>query len=351
MSLLIKRITKDITSFLEKYPSAEAVFDESSNRVIGKYNNIAFQINLHMRHPFTCPIFFINKFQFTNKIDWGPAMNTLDVVVDKIKNIGQLSLAIPQTRGFYTSSDERNFSSDDLHDNGDLYDCHKFDSKKYQFGSGFIYSLINVFKTNAQLHITEENIHEYIDILLDAPLIKELSCVYLVLKIYEEKVINPILQKIKNLMEIIKSSDIKKQLYDRTSDFKTHYTDIFSISDRDDLLNMVLTIYINIWLYSKIINGVETNNLDEIIQQYMSIENTTDLYNISQAYLGDKSISEFNSQLFLDNYGFVEHILRDDSGRIKNFRDNWANIYREFIQMRDIDGKTIEDSISDFYNF
>ena len=343
MSVLIKRIRKEISSFLEKYPLAEAVFDESSNRVIGKYNNVPFQINLHTNFPLVGPIFFINKFQFTNEINWAPGMNLLDVIVDKINKIGEHSLFIPKTSGFYTSSDERNFSSDDLHDNGNLYNCRNFDSKKYQFGSGFIYSLINVFKTNLQLHIPEENIHEYIDILLDAPLIKELSCVYLVFKIYEEKITLLDGQTIESLKGLIKSPDIKKQFHDRLSDFKKHYSDIFSISDRADLLNMVLTIYINIWLYSKIINGVETNNLDDIIQQYMAIKNSTELYTISEAFLGDKSISKFNSHLFLDNYGFVEHILRDNSGKIEKFSYDWDQIFTEFTQMIDIDGKLIGD--------
>ena len=61
-TLHITQINKNISSFLEKYPRAEAVFDESSNCVIGKYNNVAFQINLPALFPNICPIFFINRF-------------------------------------------------------------------------------------------------------------------------------------------------------------------------------------------------------------------------------------------------------------------------------------------------
>ena len=350
-TLSIKQITNHISSFLEKYPRAEATFDESSKSIIGKYNTVAFQLSLTDFFPNECPIFFINGFQCTNEINWGPQMNPLDFIVDKINEIGQHKVFLPGFTDFYTnsilgpkiSSVERIFSGEDLHKNGHLYDCNNFDSKKYQFGSGFIYALINVFKNHVQLHITEKNINEYIDILLDAPLIKELSCVYLVLKIYEEKLILYINRTVEGLMDYIKSSDIKKQLHDRISDFQKHYSDILSLSHRDDLLSMVLAIYINIWLYSKIINGVESNNLDDIIQQYMAFDNMTDLYNISQAYLGDKSISKFNSELFLDNYGFVERILRDNSGRIKNYWDDWNDIFTEFTEMIDIDGKKIGD--------
>jgi len=343
MDLRLKQITKDIANFLAKYQNTEATFDELSNSVSGKYNNVPFQLSLTDFFPNESPIFFINGFQCTNEINWDPQMNPLDFIVDKINEIGQHSISIPETRGFYILSDERKFSGEDLHQNGHLYNCNDFDSKKYQFGSGFIYSLINVFKKHVKLHITEKNIHEYIDILLDAPLIKELSCVYLVLKIYEEKLIYPINHTVETLMNYIKSSDIKKQFHDRISDFKKDYSDIFSLSDRDDLLNMILTIYINIWLYSKIINGVKPNNLDDIIQQYMAIDNMTALYTISQSYLGDKSISKFNSQLFLDNYGFVERILRDNSVRIKNYWDDWNHIFTEFTEMIDIDGKKIGD--------
>jgi hypothetical protein len=344
----IKRITMDIVDFLAKYHNTEATFDEQSNSVSGKYNNVSFQIRISTEYPVISPTFFINVFEFTNKIKWSSSMNPFDIIVEKITNLQQQTLTLPITHGFYSSSNERNFSSDDLHFNGYLYDCKNFNSKKYQFGSGFIYSIITIFREKVQLNISEQNIHEYIDILLDSPLFKELGCVYLVLKIYEEHLIYPLNIYVETLLQFVKSSDVKKQFNDRLTDFKRHYNDIISLSDRDDLLNMVLTIYVNIWLYSKIINGVVSNRLVDIIEQYMAIENTSDLYSISSAYIGGQSIQTFNSQLFLDNYNFVESMLRDNSGRVVYYIRDFFQIIKDFNNfsndMINIDGRQIEIS-------
>ncbi len=42
MALRLKRIPKDISYFLEKYPNSEAIFDEVTSTIIGKYNNVPF---------------------------------------------------------------------------------------------------------------------------------------------------------------------------------------------------------------------------------------------------------------------------------------------------------------------
>ena len=95
---------------------------------------------------------------------------------------------------------------------------------------------------------------------------------------------------------------------------------------------MIITYYINIWLYNTIQNGVVTYELNQMIEQYIHTESSTDLYHISTSFINltDLSIENFNSSLFLDNYTFVEMILRDKSKIVNKYIIDFLQIIKDF---------------------
>ena len=110
---------------------------------IFKYKNINVKCIFSTEYPFRSPQIFINNLRNNINIKWSPVIRIfiklseiIDSLIDKYTN---KPIFVPELGGFFNDGTNRSFSSGDLHHSGHLYNCHNFDSNKYQFGSGFIY--------------------------------------------------------------------------------------------------------------------------------------------------------------------------------------------------------------------
>jgi hypothetical protein len=344
MNTRIRRIN------IEKLDFSTIISDEQSE--INDADNTQINGILH-NYPFYPPTIFINDIRFIiphNK--WKAQFKSFDVLINIIHTLEEQSIIIPDIYGFETSGLERSFNSDDLHHQGYLYDCHNFTSKKYQFGSGFIYSIIHQFSQKYNLDFSIETINNFVDRLLECSLIKELGCLYLVLKIYEEFLINTIDKYISQINQYLKSTEIKEQLKQKIVEFKKENSFIVAgLDDKITNLNYILTIYVNIWLYS-IFTGVGISyDLNGIIEKYIQTqshsETETALYSWVKSFIikGDKSIDDFNSELFQTNYDYVTQIFRKKSpSLIKIIVDfliivkSFNNFSNDMIITKDTDG-------------
>jgi len=326
-------IYREIERFLHENPGSISILDTEKLQILGQFNNIPFIIHLGIDYPEKMPVFFINNFELFIVQQSLSEYMIFNIIIEKINKIQTQPIIVALTNNLYISeSDERSFKPRDLHDNGHLYNCNDFNSKKFQFGSGFIYSILKYSKDVINIIIPETSIHEYVNQLLECPLIKELGCVYLVLKIYEEHLILLLENYIDQIYPNFSSLEIQQQFKIRIDSFKKKYDNIFSMTNRIDHLNMIITCYVNIWLYHIIQNGTVTYELDQMIEQFIHTSSSTDLYNISTSFinLGDLSIQNFNSKLFLDNYTFVEDLLRDTSKIVNKYIIDFLEILKDF---------------------
>ena len=331
-NVLKLRIPREINLFLEENPGSLAILDTEKLQILGRFNNIPFIINVGPEYPIKMPIVFLNNFQMFIH-EWSYQNRIFNIIIETIRKIQIQPIIIALTYNLYISdSDERTFKSTDLHNNGHLYNCNDFNSNKFQFGSGFIYSILKNSRDVINIILPEIAIHECINHLLECPLIKELGCVYLVLKIYEEHLIKFFEAYIDQVCKDFSSLEIKQQFKTRIDSFTKQYDIIFSMKNRIDHLNMIITCYINIWLYHIIQNGVVTYELNQMIEQFIHTESSTDLHNISTSFINltDLSIENFNSSLFLDNYTFVEMILRDKSKIVNKYIIDFLQIIKDF---------------------
>lgn len=229
---------------------------------------------------------------------------------------------VPNVSGFLIEKSSRRFDSSDLHIHGYSYDCNNFENKKYQFGSGFIYSILTQFFNHYYIPISYDMLNSFIDQLLDYPFFKEIGCVYLVLKIYEEMIIYPFDTYINSIEENLLSIDVKTQFKESIGSFKKNNSIIiYQLVDRLDHLNHILTIYVNIWLYTNFNINNPIKNIDEIsfdinsiIDIFLKQETHTELFEwSSQFILKDTGIAEYNGSLFLNNYEYVMTNFRNNS--------------------------------------
>jgi hypothetical protein len=335
-TIIEKRLKYEINIELIANPAVNDVIiyfinnEKEKYHIICKYRDLNLKIIIPNKYPFEKPIILINNINID--INWD-ALHRINTVISNIINnindkyINQ-NIIIPKTGGFFQDGTKRSFNSMDLHDNGYLYDCRNFDRNKYQFGSGFIYSILNQYFTDYFFPISKDMMNMFIDRLIEYPLIKEIGCVYLVLKIYEEQILLPIQNYFETINKYLKSNDIKKQFNDFIIMFKKNNRVImYELVERLDYLNHILTIYINIWLYTNFTfnNGeIQFDNIsyeiNELIDSFLQTENKTELYNWSMVIIGkDKKIDEYNGHLFLDNYNYIENNLRNSPPILVNF--------------------------------
>jgi hypothetical protein len=333
LSEIITRIEQNLAE-QENFSEIELRKDE----ITCKYENLNIRVSIS-NFLFSEPIIFINNIQINLKsYEWSPVINIYNLLLEIItrikQNLAKQVIIFPKTSGFVKNGSVRHFNRENLHIRGYLYNCNNFANKKYQFGSGFIFSIINQFSLEFGIIFSEEMINKFIDRLLDCQLIKELGCVYLVLKIYEEILIISIQQYIDLINNILISNDVKKEFNRRIEEFKRNNAIIFSqLSDRTDHLNYILTIYINIWLYSIFNNEEISFDLNGILETFMQTEqNSTELYELSQSFIqkGGKSIVLYNKELFIENYGYVMSILRQKSPELIKYIIDFLTIIREF---------------------
>jgi len=306
--------------------------------LICKYENLNIRVSIP-NFPFSKPIIFIKNIQIDeDSYEWSPVINIYTLLLEIItrikQNLAEQAVITPQTSGFVKNGSVRHFNRDNLHSRGYRYNCNNFANKKYQFGSGFIFSIINQFSVKLRIIFSEEMINNFIDRLLDCQFIKELGCVYLVLKIYEEFLIIDIQKYIELINNNLISNDVKQEFNRRIKEFKINNAIIFSqILERNDHLNYILTLYINIWLYNIFDNEEISFDLNKILETFMQTkQNSTALYELSQSFIqkGDKSMVEFNEELFRENYGYVMHILRQKSPELIKYIKDFLTIIREF---------------------
>jgi hypothetical protein len=176
-----------------------------------------------------------------------------------------------------------------------------------------------------------------IDNLLGCELIKELGCVYLVLKIYEE-----LFTYLHNYIEVakkyIKSKTDVQQLTLMYVGFETKHPQIKKdIDERLTLLNNILLSYINIWLYytfNPINSAGISYNLNDVIENFIRHgDDGSVLHGLSSQFIildSATNISNFNTRLFIDNYTFVEQVLRNKDGYIKSYVDDYLHIIKSF---------------------
>lgn len=286
------------------------------------FDHFNIKIIIPNNYPFKAPVIFINeeKFEFSIQ-EWSPqkTINTVirGIITEKVDKYRKQFLFVPNVYGFLMDETERSFNSNDLHELGHLYDCRNFENKKYQFGSGFIYSILNQYFKEYLFQIDKHRLDMFIDRLLEYPLIKEMGCVYLVLKIYEEKLIFPIENYVEKINMYLISNDVKQQFNMLIHEFKKNNKIIMlDLIERLDHLNHILTIYINIWAYANfdLLNREQKEisfDLNTIINTFLRNETETDLYQWSIQFIGrDKIIADFNANIFLDNYNYVMNYLR-----------------------------------------
>jgi len=339
MSAETKRVNVEKLRFLTANSGAQAEINDADNSQIkGILRNYHFIIQFPSNYPFYPPTIFINSIRFIIPSDtWSPQFKSFELLINIINTLEEQTIIIPDISGFETSGSDRSFNSDDLHIKGYLYDCHNFTSKKYQFGSGFIYSIIQQFSQKYNLNFSRDTINNFVDRLLECPLIKELGCVYLVLKIYEEHLINPIEKYISEINQYLKSTEIKQQFKHKITEFKRENSLIVAgLADKTTTLNYILTIYINIWLYS-IFTGVGISyDLNGIIETFIQTEShrhtETALYSWVKTFIikGEKSIDEFNSELFRENYDYVTEIFRKKSPSLIKYIVDFLSIVKGF---------------------
>ena len=326
----IKRLKTELGQLAKNNNYSEIrIFVINTNEIdkyhmIFKYQKFNVKLIFLTTYPNHAPEIFINGFNFDIKKEFAPSM-TIDIIITKIINTNiikskkQISF-VPDLNGFFYAHTERGFNTDDLHGLGYLYDCHNFENKKYQFGSGFIYSILTQYFKEFMYNIPIETINMFIDRLIDYPLIKELGCVYLVLKIYEESFIIQIENYCDKINQYLISNDVKTQFNEAIREFKNNNRILMiELIDRLNHLNHILTFYINIWLYNNFIFNSEELPLDDIsydlnsiIDTFLRTESNSDLYNWSMQFIGnDKSTAVFNSHLFLDNYNYIIDNLRN----------------------------------------
>ena len=346
-TLLNKRLKTEVNTVLIADPNFTDVriyfinTQKEQYHIICKYRNFNLKLIIPMNYPFTQPKIFINNINID--INWSP-VNRINIVISDIINnkndkyINQ-NIIIPRVGGFLDDGTDRSFNSMDLHDNGYLYDCRNFDRDKYQFGSGFIYSILNQYFTDYLFTISKDMLNMFVDRLIECPLIKEIGCVYLVLKIYEEQILLPIQNYFDTINKYLISIDIKKQFNDFIMTFKKNNRIImYELVERLDFLNHILTIYINIWLHKnfKFDNGDIlfddiSYNLNGVIDSFLQAESNTDLYQWSMQIIGkDKKIDEFNEHLFLDNYNYVENNLRNSPPNLVHFFTDFLTSINQF---------------------
>lgn len=284
-------------------------------------------------YPFSIPTVIINGTKFILELNIQKYANALisEKLEKKAEDYKKQHIFVPNVTGLMIDGSTRSFDSPDLHIHGYSYDCRNFENKKYQFGSGFIYSILNQFFNHYYLPIPIDIFNSFIDRLLDYPLIKEIGCVYLVLKIYEEMIIDPFDKYINSILENLLSTDVKKLFKESIDSYKKNNSIIiYELVDRLDHLNHILTIYINIWLYTNFNIDNPGKSLDEvsfdlnnIIDRYIKQNLDTELFLWSSQFIrSDINIPEFNGSLFLDNYQYVMVNLRNNSETfIKYIRD------------------------------
>jgi hypothetical protein len=286
------------------------------------FDHFNVKIIIPNNYPFKAPVIFINeeKFEFSIQ-EWSPqkTINTVirGIITDKVDKYRKQFLFVPNVYGFLMDETERSFNSNDLHEMGHLYECRNFENKKYQFGSGFIYSILNQYFKEYLFKIDKHRLDMFIDRLLEYPIIKEIGCVYLVLKIYEEKLIFPIENYVEKINMYLISNDVKQQFNMLIHEFKKNNKIIMlDLIERVDHLNHILTIYINIWAYANfnLLNREQNEisfDLNTIINTFLRNETKTDLYEWSIQFIGrDKRIADFNAYIFEDNYDYIMNYLR-----------------------------------------
>ena len=315
--------------------------EKEQYHIICKYQNFNLKLIIPNKYPFMQPKIYINDFNID--INWSPVnrINTFisDIIKNKNDKYSNQNIIIPRLGGFLNDGTDLSFNSMDLHDNGHLYDCRNFENNKYQFGSGFIYSILNQYFTDYFFPISKDMLNMFVSRLIDYPLIKEIGCVYLVLKIYEEQILLPIQNYFDTINKYLRSNDIKKQFNDFIIMFKKNNRIImYDLVERLDFLNHILTIYINIWLYTNFRFDIGDIQFDDIsydlnglIDSFLQIESNSDLYQWSMQFIGkDKKISEFNEHLFLDNYNYVENNLRTSEPNLNNFFRDFLTHINQF---------------------
>ena len=329
----MKRFKKELQKLAENSNYSEIrIFLINTNgtdkyHMIFKYQKCNVKLIIPTDYPFKPPQIFINGFNFDfQKDEYSPLMNIYDIITKIIntkimKSKNQINF-VPELDGFFYADTDRGFNTDDLHGLGYLYDCHNFENKKYQFGSGFIYSILTQYFKEYMYNIPIETINIFVDRLIDYPLIKELGCVYLVLKIYEESFIIQIENYCDKINQYLISNDVKTQFNEAIREFKNNNRIIMiELTHRLDHLNHILTIYINIWLYQNFIFDSQdlpfddiSYDLNSIIDTFLRTESNSELYHWSMQFIGnDKSIAEFNMHLFLDNYNYIINNLRNEN--------------------------------------
>ena len=311
--------------------------------IICKYQNFNLKIILEQNYPFIQPKIVINNINIDIDIQWSPVMRVNSLVSNIINNkkdkyINE-NIIIPGVGGLFYDGTKRSFQTIDLHDNGYLYDCKNFENKKYQFGSGFVYSILNQYFTNYFFDIPKDMLNMFVDRIIEYPLIKEIGCVYIVLKIYEEQILLPIQNYFDNINQYLISDAIKTQFNDFIIQFKKkNRIFMYDLVERLDFLNHILTIYINIWLYTNfrfdkgdIQFDDISYDLNDLIDQFIQIKSNTDLYQWCIQFIGkEKIIEEFNDHLFVDNYNYVEDNLRNGSPNLINFFRDLLSSIKQF---------------------
>jgi hypothetical protein len=336
-SRIDKRAHIEITNFKIKYPDVFVEYDSEKSEFTGIYEELNFKIVLPIDYPFHKPIIYINNINANLLISWALQDNSLIIVSREINNIKiklqEQHIFTPTLEDFLSDRGARSFHSDNLHKLGYLYDCNNFENKKYQFGSGFIYSVIIQFIQHFNLTIDPEMIDNLVDRMLTCSLIKELGCVYLVLKIYEEHTTIKYESYIRNINMYLISDEVKLEFNKKINEFKKNNETITSeLSNRLDHLNHILTLYINIWMYNIFSYDLLSFDLNTIIDTFLQTENYSPLYEWSKQFIikEDKSIEQFNNDLFLDNYNYVTHILRNNSPNLLKFMNEFFDVIRFF---------------------
>ena len=346
-TLLNKKLIYEIKNDLITNPNFTNIIIYLNSEKIEQYHINCKYLNFNLNfifpknYPFKPPIIFNNNFKID--IEWGMTLRIFIMVseiIDKmIDKYTHKRIFVPGLGGFLNDRTNRSFKSGDLHDNGHLYNCANFDTHKYQFGSGFIYSILNQYFNAYHYSISRDMLNIFVDNLIDYALIKEIGCVYLVLKIYEEQILSPIEDYFTEITKYLISNDQKQQFNHMKSEFKrTNSIIMENLVERLNSLNHILTIYINIWLYTNF--RLDNNeialhdisfDLHGIIDTFLQTESNTDLYEWSMQFIGkDKSIAQFNEQLFLDNYDYVLNNFRNNSPVLIRFITEFLVIIKTF---------------------
>ena len=122
------------------------------------------------------------------------------------------------------------------------------------------------------------------------------------------------------------------------ADFEIKHSQIKKdIDERLTLLNNILLSYINIWLYytfDPINRAGISYNLNNVIENFIRHgDDSSVLHGLSSQFIildSTTNISNFNTRLFIDNYTFVEQVLRNNDGYIKSYTDDYLHIIKSF---------------------